>query len=266
MEAKNVFFSYGANPFLENISLFLEKEKITTILGPNGSGKSTLLNLFANQFAPAKGDILMDGKTLNSIKQKDIAKNLAIVHQQNTAPGDLTVENLVQYGRAPHQTFLKKNNVKEDEELMEWAMECTNLLHLKNKPLGSLSGGERQRAWIAMSLAQKTKFLFLDEPTTYLDIAYQIEILELVKSLNLQHKMTIVMVLHDINQAIQYSDRLLILKQGKIFFYGNTPDAINKKMFYDVYGIEVDIRYCPINQCQYIMPVYAHKSMEEKTS
>ncbi len=258
MEAKNLSFSYGEYDFFQDLNISLEEGKITTILGPNGSGKSTLLNLFVRQFSPSKGEIFIAGSSIAQMKQKEIAKRLSVVHQHNIAPGDLTVENLVSYGRVPHQSFWKNKN-EDDQEYIDWAMKSTNIYHLKDKYVNALSGGERQRTWIAMALAQKTNLLFLDEPTTYLDISYQMEVLNLVKELNRKYGITIVMVLHDINQAMQYSDKLLIMKSGKIRYSGDTENGITKEILNEIYGIDVVIRYCPINHCKYIIPIQIRK-------
>ncbi len=258
MEADKIFFSYNEEPFLTDIKLTLEQGKITTILGPNGSGKSTLLNLFVRQFLPQKGEILLESQSIRKMKEKELAKKIAVVHQHNTAPGDLTVEELVGYGRAPHQSFWK-GRTKEDQRHIEWAMEATHIEKMKEKNIAELSGGERQRTWIAMALAQRTDLLFLDEPTTYLDIAYQMEILNLVRELNHTYGITIVMVLHDINQAIQYSDKLIILKSGKVKYVGNVEEGISEEIVHEIYGIDVVIRYCPVNHCKYIIPIQLRK-------
>lgn len=255
MEAKQLCFSYNnTSNFFDDVSIKLHKGKITTILGPNGSGKSTLLNLFVNQFAPNAGDVLLAGQSIYHLKQKEIAKKVAVVHQHNTAPNDLTVQRLVEFGRVPHYTFWNTHS-QDDDDIVDWAIKATNIEHLKHKSLAELSGGERQRTWIAMSLAQKTNILFLDEPTTYLDIAYQMEILQLIKTLNRDHGITVVMVLHDINQAIQYSDNFLILKNGKIMYDGKAEDALTKQLLQKVYGINAVIKWCPENGCKHVIPI-----------
>lgn len=258
MEAKELHFSYNEYPFIGNLNLKLDNGKITTILGPNGSGKSTLLNLFVRQFSPKKGQIFIEGSPIAKLKQKEIAAKLAVVHQHNSAPSDLTIEDLVGYGRIPYQSFWRNKN-DHDQECIDWAMRATRVDAMKNKHISQLSGGERQRAWIAMALAQKTKYLFLDEPTTYLDISYQMEILNLVRELNQKYAITIVMVLHDINQAIQYSDKLVIMKYGKIKYAGDTETGITKEILTEIYGIDVVIRHCPVNQCKYIIPIKLKK-------
>ena len=254
MEARNLYFSYDEQPFIEGLEIKLQEGKITTILGPNGSGKSTLLNLFANQYTQQSGSIYLEQRDIREMKGKEIAQKLAVVYQQNLAPSDLTVEKLVGYGRMPHKK-LWQSIEESDEEIIDWALTVTNLTELRHKKLISLSGGERQRAWIAMALAQKTKILFLDEPTTYLDIYYQLEILELVKELNRKWGLTVVMVLHDINQAIQYSDEIIVMKKGAVVVRGPVEEIITEALIEKVYGIHAIKRWCPINKCPYITPI-----------
>lgn len=254
MEIKNLTFSYTEQSFLEDLSATIEKGKITTILGPNGCGKSTLLNLLVNQLTPSAGEILLDDQNLREVPRKEMAKQIAMVHQQNCVPADTTVERLIQFGRMPHQTILSSKD-EDGERMVQWAMKETNLTHMAKKRVGSLSGGERQRAWIAMALAQKTDLLFLDEPTTYLDIFYQLEILSLVRRLNREYGMTIVMVLHDINQAIQFSDRLIIMKKGCICYAGDVKNGITKERLQEVYGIRALVQWSEQNHCPYIVPL-----------
>src|SRR5699024_3464983 len=167
-----------------------------------------------------QGQILLDGKRINQYKPKDLAKTIGVVHQQKTAPSDMSVEKLTQYGRLPYKdTFSHMSD--EDEKMIEWALRSTGLYDRRHMTIDTLSGGKQQRVWISMALAQDTPYLFLDEPTSNLDIYFQYEILELVKKLNEEHNLTIVMVLHDINQAIQYSDTIIAMKQGKVIKRGN---------------------------------------------
>ncbi|WP_341279461.1 ABC transporter ATP-binding protein [Paenibacillus sp. FSL H8-0537] len=242
MEIKQVTFSYDKKTDqLKNISDKIETGKITTIIGPNGCGKSTLLGILSQNYTPAHGEVLLDGKSLAQIKPKELAKKLAVVHQQNEAPYDLTVERLVSYGRLPHRSFLGQPN-EEDEKAIEEALTSTNLQQKRTQRLNQLSGGEKQRVWIAMALAQQTPILFLDEPTTFLDMYYQIEILELVKALNREHDMTIVMVLHDINQAIRYSDRIIVMKAGEIVASGTPEAVITKEIVKETYQVDVMLK------------------------
>lgn len=237
IKAKDLYFSYDKDKsFITKLNVEIEKGKITTILGPNGSGKSTLLSIFAGLNKPTSGEVSINGKSINSLKQKELAREIAIVHQQNTVPSDITVKELVAYGRIPHKKYFQGNN-ESDDEIIEWAIKRTGLEKLKDKAVMGMSGGERQRAFIAMSLAQKSEILFLDEPTTYLDIYHQIEILELVKELNDEEDLTVVMVLHDINQAIKYSDNVIVMKSGQVIASGNANKVINMSLLNNVYNI-----------------------------
>lgn len=237
IKAKDLCFSYDKDKsFISKLNVEIEKGKITTILGPNGSGKSTLLSIFAGLNKPTSGEVSINGKSINSLKQKELAREIAIVHQQNTVPSDITVKELVAYGRIPHKKYFQGNN-ESDDEIIEWAIKRTGLENLKDKAVMGMSGGERQRAFIAMSLAQKSEILFLDEPTTYLDIYHQIEILELVKELNDEEDLTVVMVLHDINQAIKYSDNVIVMKSGQVIASGNANKVINMSLLNNVYNI-----------------------------
>lgn len=237
IQAKGLGFSYDKDKeFIKDLNVNIEKGKVTTILGPNGSGKSTLLSIFAGLNKPTSGDVIIKGKSIKGLKYKDLAKDIAIVHQQNTVPSDITVKELVAYGRIPHKKYFQGNN-ENDEEIIKWAIKRTGLENLKDKTVMSMSGGERQRVFIAMALAQKSKILFLDEPTTYLDIYHQVEILELVKQLNKEEQLTVLMVLHDINQAIKYSDNIIVMKKGKSIASGKAAEVINMKLLNDVYNI-----------------------------
>lgn len=238
MEVKQVVVSHdGVKKHLQGVSTDIPKGKITTIIGPNGSGKSTLLGVMSRNNRPLEGTVKLENRDLVEYKPKDFAKKFAIVYQQNDIPQDLTVEKLVMFGRIPYTSLLKKRT-EEDEAAVTWALTCTNLLEKRENDLSALSGGERQRVWIAMALAQKSEMLCLDEPTTYLDIYYQIELLELVKQLNKEHGLTIVMVLHDINQAIQYSDHVILMKAGQIVAEGAPKDIINREVIKDVYNVK----------------------------
>lgn len=243
MEINNVTFSYDSiTNRLKSVSSHIEHGKITTIIGPNGCGKSTLLGVMSRNYIPKNGEVILDGKTISQYKPKEFARKLAVVHQQNEAPADITVEKLTSFGRMPHKSFLS-SQTEEDAEAIEKALRCTNLHEKRNVPISELSGGERQRVWIAMTLAQSTPMLFLDEPTTYLDIYYQLEILELIKELNEVHGLTIVMVLHDINQAIRYSDHIIVMKDGEITMKGKPNDIVTEEMIKATYGVDVVVKH-----------------------
>ena len=240
MEVRGVNFSYGKNQILRELDLIIKEKSITTIMGANGCGKSTLFSLMTKNLEPDSGRVFIRGRNLKNISLKDFATKVAIVQQYNDAPGDITVRQLVSFGRTPHITFLGEGE-KEDEEKIAWAMEVTGISEYSEREISRLSGGQKQRAWIAMALAQDTKILFLDEPTTYLDVRYQVEILELIKSLNENFGLTIIMVLHDINQALHYSDEIIGLHQGRVKVEGRPSDAINKESISILYGIDLDV-------------------------
>lgn len=240
MEVRDVYFSYGKNRVLKGTSLTIEKGKITTIMGANGCGKSTLFSLMTKNLPQGKGKIFLKGKNINNLRLSEFARKVAIVHQYNTAADDITVERLVGFGRTPYLGMMGIKN-EEDEKYIEWAMEVTNIKEYRNRELSRLSGGQRQRVWIAMALAQGTEILFLDEPTTYLDIRYQIEILELIHKLNREYGMTIIMVLHDINQAIYFSDRVIGLNDGKVIVDGTPQEAVTTENLKALYGIDLEV-------------------------
>ena len=240
MEVKTLSFAYGKNRVLKDISFRIKEGDITTIMGANGCGKTTLFSLMTRNLYPRRGDIFLKGKNIQNLGLKEFARRVSIVHQYNTSSDDITVERLVSFGRTPHMKMMQGRS-EEDERLIRWAMEVTNVGKYRDREISRLSGGQRQRVWIAIALAQNTKILFLDEPTTYLDIRYQIEILELVKKLNREFGITIIMVLHDINQAIYFSDCVIGLKDGLVEMEGNPQEVITRESIRSLYGIELDV-------------------------
>lgn len=241
MEVKNLSFSYGKNKVLKNISFKIEEGRITTIMGANGCGKSTLFYLMTKNLYPRKGNIFLRGKNIQNLSLKEFAKKVSIVQQTNTSTDDITVERLVSFGRTPHRKGMQIDS-EEDHRLIEWAMEVTGVTEFRDREMSRLSGGQRQRVWIAMALAQNTKILFLDEPTTWLDIRYQIEILELIRKMNREYGITIVMVLHDINQAIHFSDRIIGLKDGHVVVEGSPKEVITEESIRELFGIHLPVR------------------------
>ncbi len=240
LEAKNVSVSFGDKPILKDLSLSITQGQIVSILGPNGSGKSTFLKALSRNIKLKSGLIALDGRDIQSFGTKEMACHLATLHQASRAPGDLTVQDLVEYGRFPYQQWWKGNE-KEDRLVVEWAIEQTRLVDLAGRRVNTLSGGEQQRAWIAMALAQKPRILLLDEPTTYLDLCHQLEIMELITQLNKEQGISIVMVLHDMNHAARYSDMVAVFCQGSLYASGTPVDTITPTMLREVFGVEADI-------------------------
>ncbi len=250
---RELFFAYGKHGVLKGLNLELHEGKITTLIGANGCGKSTLFNLMTKNLKPDAGCIALRGKNIADTRLKDFARQVAIVHQYNTAPTDLSVEKLVSYGRTPYHTMGRSYDAREDEEKVRRAMEITHILKYRNKLVAELSGGQKQRVWIAMALAQDTKMLFLDEPTTYLDIRYQLQILKLIRQLNREFGMTIVMVLHDINQSLYYSDEIIAMQNGKIIVQGLPEEIITSELVKTVYDVDLNIH--SVNGKPFVIPV-----------
>ena len=258
IEANNVQVKIGSKDILRNMSMVLEKGKITAIIGPNGSGKSTFLKTLAKSLAPSKGTIFLNGQDLRTLKSQELAKQVAMLYQSSKAPSDITVRDLVEYGRFPYQNFWK-GRTAEDGKIVDWAIRETGMAELANRAVVTLSGGEQQRAWIAMALAQQPKTLILDEPTTYLDIAHQLEVLELVRRLNADTGLTVVMVLHDLNHAARYSDFIVVLRQGTIAASGSPAEVITAAMLRDVFEVEVDLWYDQGNR-----PIFVPRGLTPK--
>lgn len=245
--ANNVFtirglsFAYGDKRIFDGLDLDLREGVVTTLIGANGSGKSTLFNLMTKNLKAQAGNVLLRGGDVADLRLKDFAKLVAIVHQRNTVPVDLTVEKLVEYGRFPHRGIGRATDAGEDERMVAWALETTGLASFAKQPVSSLSGGQAQRAWIAMALAQGSQVLLLDEPTTFLDVRYQLDILHLVRQLNREYGMTVVMVLHDVNQALHYSDHLVALAEGRVVAQGDPCEVVTPALLEQVYDVALEV-------------------------
>lgn len=253
MEVRDVNFSYnGTDAILKNVSFTIQKNKINTIVGPNGSGKSTLLEILARLLSPNSGDVLLEGKSIFEWKAKEFAQNVAIVHQSNVLPNELMVKELLYFGRLPYKNW-RMTRTKEDDLAVERALMQTELTEKAEKFVDSLSGGERQRVFIATALVQDTPILLLDEPTTFLDMYFQLEILELVKRLNQEENLTIVMILHDLNQALMYSDHLIVMKNGEVVAKGEPEELLTTDFIAETYGVVADVLN-DANNGKYIVP------------
>ena len=241
LHIEQLCFSYGDTPVFRDLTLRIRCDAITTLLGANGCGKTTLLQLLTKNLKPDSGRIALEGTDLADIPLRELARKAAIVHQKNAAPDDLTVERLVGYGRLPYTSILRTGLDGENQVQVDRALELTDLDGLRDRRLGTLSGGQRQRAFIAMALAQSTGLLFLDEPTTFLDVRYQVEVLRLIERLSREQGITIVMVLHDINQALCYSDEVIGLRGGCVAVQGAPEEVINSESIRQLYGIELPV-------------------------
>lgn len=252
-QIRGLSFAYGKHTVLKGLDLDLHAGRITTLIGANGCGKSTLFHLMTKNLRPDAGRILLRDQDISACRLRDFARQVAIVHQYNTAPADLSVEKLVAYGRTPYQTMGLSPDPEADAEKIRWALEITHTDKYRDKPVAELSGGQKQRVWIAMALAQGTQVLFLDEPTTYLDIRYQLQILHLIRQLNREYGMTIVMVLHDINQSLHYSDEIVAMSDGQVCAHGLPEEIVTPQLIRRVYDVDLAIR--PVDGKPFVIPV-----------
>lgn len=237
---KQLSVTLGNRHILHDISVSIPMGKVTTLIGPNGCGKSTLLRTMIGYISSPSECVTIFDKPLSSYSQNKLARQMAFLPQVPNMPKDMTVEELVYCGRYPYQNWWK-NTAKEDREIVDNALSITKTDHLRHQLIPSLSGGERQRVWIAMALAQEPKLLVLDEPTTYLDINHQLEIMELLKRLNKEQGLTVLMVLHDLTQAVQYSDYMAVIKAGHLIAAGNTKDITSDSLFKEVFSVDVQV-------------------------
>lgn len=253
LTTRQLTLSYDKTIVIRQLDLAIPVGQITALVGPNGCGKSTLLRGMARLLKPVQGGVYLDGQSIFKRSTRQVAQQLGILPQGPTAPEGLTVRELVAQGRYPHQAWLQQWSAEDDRQL-EQALSITGMMELAHRPLDTLSGGQRQRAWIAMTLAQSTPILLLDEPTTFLDLAHQIEILDLLYDLN-QTGRTIVMVLHDLNQACRYADYLIALKQGHVYAQGQPARIMTDTLVQQVFGIASRIITDPITQTPLCVPI-----------
>lgn len=256
--------SYGKNIIIDELDLAIPKGKITVLIGGNGCGKSTLLRSAARLLKPISGTILLDGEEIASMPTKEVAKKMAILPQSPSAPQGLTVLQLVKQGRYPHQTWLKQWS-SEDETAIQNALASTGLLDLQDRPVDELSGGQRQRAWIAMTLAQNTETILLDEPTTYLDMTHQIDILDLLFELNELEQRTIVMVLHDLNLACRYAHHIIAVKDKGVYAQGAPENIMSSELVRHVFGMDCQIITDPLFGTPLCIPYGKGRSILERS-
>jgi iron complex transport system ATP-binding protein len=240
LEARGLHLAYGRRPAIVGVDLTIAPGECVALAGPNGSGKSTLLRGLARLMRPAGGTVLLDGKTLAQWPPRALARRLAVLPQSPQSPDDLTVEQLVSLGRHPHQRLLGLPTAA-DHQAVATALAQTDLTHLAGRPVSALSGGERQRAWIALTLAQEPQLLLLDEPTAYLDLGHALAVLELVRRLNREQGLTVVMALHDLSQAARFADRVILLRAGHIVADGPPTAVITPATIARVFGVEAEV-------------------------
>lgn len=256
IKAQNISVSINEKEIVHGISLDIPEGKVTAIIGPNGCGKSTTLKALS-RILHYKGSVTFKGQEMSTLSQREFAKCLAILTQSPQAPSDLTVNDLVEMGRFPHRGFLGRAG-KDDKEHVEWALEQTGVKEMRYRLLNTLSGGERQRAWIAMALAQRPEVLLLDEPTTYLDICHQLEIMQLIGRLNQELGLTVVMVVHDLNHAIMYADHVVVVKAGQLVTSGAPREIITADLLADVFKVKAD-EFTLSNDLRALVPVDLYK-------
>jgi iron complex transport system ATP-binding protein len=240
IKAQNINVDIKNKKILCGIDLSIDEGKIYSIIGPNGSGKTTLLRVVSRNLKPSSGSVHLNGNNIHRMNTKKVAKEMAVLTQVHSGMNDVTVKQLISYGRFAHIDWWRGKNSK-DTEVIDECIEKTGLSEYAERKISTLSGGERQRAWIAMSLAQKPNILILDEPTTFLDISHQLEVMELVSRLNREENITILMVLHDINHAARYSDELIVIKDGGIFKVGKPMDVLTADTLREVFNVKASV-------------------------
>lgn len=236
---------YGEHVISRDLSFSIPSQKITALIGANGCGKSTLLKTICRIIPQLKGNVLLNDQSLWNYNSRELARHVGILPQNPVAPGELTVRELVMYGRAPYQTSFFSHGNAKDREIVHWALRETDMLTFAERNVQALSGGQRQRAWIAMAIAQTTDILFLDEPTSFLDVAHQMDVLELVRHLNQAYGKTIIMVIHELNEAARFADHLIAMKKGEILYQGSPQKVFHKRMLRDIFGIDAELLQDP---------------------
>jgi iron complex transport system ATP-binding protein len=262
LSAENLAVGYDHREIIHDLSVRIPTGKISVIVGANACGKSTLLKTLARLLKPTRGTVLLDGKSIQSIPTRAVALKLGLLPQSPTAPEGITVADLVGRGRYPRQGWIRQWTKGDDEAIAD-AMMSTDVLEIADRPIDELSGGQRQRVWIAMALAQETDILLLDEPTTFLDLTHQFEVLDLLVDLNKRDQRTIVIVLHDLNQACRFGDHLIAMKDGAIVAEGNPSEVITEQVVQDIFGLAVKVIPDPVAGTPMVVPIGRHATRTE---
>ena len=263
LAAEHVRLAYDERVVVDDLDLQLTEGSFTAIVGPNGCGKSTLLRALGRLLRPTSGQVLLDGRAIARTPTREVAKVLGLLPQSPVAPEGLTVADLVARGRHPHQSWLRQWS-RDDEAVVGEALAWTGLTAFADRPVDALSGGQRQRAWISMALAQETDILLLDEPTTYLDLAHQVEVLDLVDKLHADLERTVVMVLHDLNLAARYADYLVAIAEGRVHVAGSPEDVLTEDNVRQVFGLESRVITDPTSGRPIMLPIGRHRMAEEQ--
>ncbi|HEY4435966.1 MAG TPA: iron-enterobactin ABC transporter ATP-binding protein [Lelliottia sp.] len=254
LRGEKLTLGYGKKIVVDELTVSIPDGHFTAIIGPNGCGKSTLLRTLSRLMTPQHGSVFLDGEQIQSYASKEVARRIGLLAQNATTPGDITVQELVARGRYPHQPLFTRWR-KEDEEAVARAMQATGITDLARQSVDTLSGGQRQRAWIAMVLAQETAIMLLDEPTTWLDISHQIDLLELLSDLNRTQGYTLAAVLHDLNQACRYATHLIALRDGKIVAEGAPKEIVTPELIERIYGMRCMIIDDPVAGTPLVVPL-----------
>ncbi|QFU91841.1 ABC transporter ATP-binding protein [Amycolatopsis sp. YIM 10] len=257
LRAESLRLGYGDSVVVDDLDLDVLDGTITAIIGPNGCGKSTLLRALARLLRPVSGTVLLDGKQISSVPTREVARVIGLLPQSPLAPEGLTVADLVARGRHPHQRWYRQWS-SSDEGAIERALTLTGMAELADRPVDHLSGGQRQRAWISMTLAQETDLLLLDEPITYLDLAHQIDVLDLVHRLHTERGTTVVMVLHDLNLAARYADTLVAMRDGHVLAHGSPAEVLTEPLLDKVFGLSAQVIADPVAGTPLVIPISAH--------
>ncbi len=245
---------HPGHPVIEDLSTAITPGAVTMIVGPNACGKSTLLRAMSRVLSPGSGQVVLDGRDIATLAPKKLARRVGMLAQSSIAPPGITVHELVARGRYPYQSLLRQWSADDDAAVTE-AMERTDVVGLANRHVSALSGGQRQRVWVAMALAQRTDILLLDEPTTYLDLAHQVDLLELCRDLNAELGTTIVAVLHDLNQACRYGDEVIAMRAGSILAHGRPEEVVTAEMVEEVFGLKVQVISDPLTETPLVLPL-----------
>lgn len=256
LQAEHLTVGYDDRTIISGLDIAIDDAAVTTVIGPNGCGKSTLLRALSRLLPPSEGTVYLDGRDIHATPPRTVARTLGLLPQNPVAPDGLLVADLVARGRHPHQRWYRQAS-PADEAAVRWALEQTGTADLADRPVAALSGGQRQRVWIALTLAQETDLLLLDEPTTYLDLAHAVEVLDLVRRLRDDHGKTVVMVLHDLNLAARYSDSLVVMRDGAMVACGRPHEVMTEELLLRAFGLRAHVMTDPTSGGPLVIPLTA---------